>query len=358
MYLSLPLSRVVFSTAFDPRSHSYILINGKTGSHFAAMDPDEEMRTNFDLAVAALLRRKREDNKAFLSADEYECRLREVKRVRLMLRTAGEKKTVKDYRMVRKYTVTVDADGRELLVKPATGTPYVTNEQLFDVLHKAHLDIGHGGRNRMVAVLKTRYSNVTKEAVMTYLKLCARCVRSNPSTAASFKPASKACPTSAAVTAVGRDRVSRARIELIDMQERAYDEYRFVVRHRDHATMFVHLIALRSIRPEEVALGLLDVYAAFGVPAVLESLCGREYVCSVIEHIRSVWDWARIEYAEPELRGRGKSGDREHVIKMLDVWEEANSCDNWPMALRHVQLQKNCEVHPGKRFVQTRVYYK
>jgi len=59
---------------------------------------------------------------------------------------------------------------------------YVTVNELFEVIPSAHLAVGHGGRNRMMAVLKTKYCNVTTEAVMAYLGLCSNCQvkRSNP----------------------------------------------------------------------------------------------------------------------------------------------------------------------------------
>jgi hypothetical protein len=43
---------------------------------------------------------------------------------------------------------------------------------LFEVIHIAHLAVGQGGRNWMMAVLKTKYCNVTTEQVMAHLGLC------------------------------------------------------------------------------------------------------------------------------------------------------------------------------------------
>ncbi|VVC40965.1 Ribonuclease H-like domain,Integrase, catalytic core [Cinara cedri] len=319
-----------------------------------AADP-AEMRTKFDETVAAILSQKRDDNKAFLSADEYRCRLQQLKRSKIALRTAGQKKSTSDYRLVRRYDV-LTVDGRERLVRPRGAADdrqrplfYVTNDELFDVLHKAHCDIGHGGRNRMIAELKTNYCNVTKESVMTYLKLCARC-------------RGRRKPAAAAAAAVSDDAQrkrpppppprppfcgSRARIELIDMQARVYDGFRFVMDHRDRATNFVHLVPLKSVRPEEIACSLLDIYATFGMPAALESHCGREYVDLVIEHIRSTCDRPGIVYAEPEYDRSRAEDAHGRIRKMLDAWTLRRNCDNWPLALKFLQLQKNCLVHPA-----------
>lgn len=283
----------------------------------------------------------------------------------MVLRTPGEKKCMKDYRMVRKYDIRM-VDGRERLVRPAktgagpTAEPlfYVTNDELFDVLHRAHGDIGHGGRNRMVERLRAGYCNVTKEAVMTYLKLCAVCARKTRRSAASATDGGGARADDAWPRTPDEFVGSRALIELIDMQAHEVDGYRFVVNHRDDATKFTHLVPVRSIRPEAVAVGLLDVYAAFGVPAVLESRCGREYVESVIEHVRSAWPadcCLRIEYAE--CRGPSSSwpgcGATPPVGDALEDWMARNDCHDWPVALKFLQLQVNCCFDPGKTFAES-----
>ncbi|CAI6370936.1 unnamed protein product [Macrosiphum euphorbiae] len=62
--------------------------------------------------------------------------------------------------MVRKYEILM-VNGKERLIKPVpennnTMLYYVSNEELFDILHTTHSSIGHGGRNRMVAEIKNK----------------------------------------------------------------------------------------------------------------------------------------------------------------------------------------------------------
>ena len=45
---------------------------------------------------------------------------------------------------------------------------YVQKEDLFDVVHDAHLAIGHGGGNRMIKEIQTKYKNITAESIMLY----------------------------------------------------------------------------------------------------------------------------------------------------------------------------------------------
>ncbi|XP_015375296.1 PREDICTED: uncharacterized protein LOC107169874 [Diuraphis noxia] len=62
--------------------------------------------------------------------------------------------------MVRKYEILM-VNGKERLIKLVSESNnimlyYVSNEELFDILHTTHSSIGHGGRNRMVAEIKIK----------------------------------------------------------------------------------------------------------------------------------------------------------------------------------------------------------
>jgi len=74
---------------------------------------------------------------------------------------------------MHKYDVMIGE--KDKLIKPIelTLTFYiVTIDELFEVFTQY---IWHGSRNRMMAELKTKYCNITKEAVMTYLGLYSNC---------------------------------------------------------------------------------------------------------------------------------------------------------------------------------------
>ena len=49
---------------------------------------------------------------------------------------------------------------------------YVQIKDIFNVIHEAHVSIGHGVRNRMVKETGTKYKNITAECIMIYLNLC------------------------------------------------------------------------------------------------------------------------------------------------------------------------------------------
>jgi hypothetical protein len=48
---------------------------------------------------------------------------------------------------------------------------YVIFDELFNVIHEAHIAVGHGGRIRMIKELNRKYKNVTVESIVTYLRL-------------------------------------------------------------------------------------------------------------------------------------------------------------------------------------------
>ena len=94
------------------------------------------MKKKFYDIISSIITQKRDDNKAFLSSSEYDCRLEQLKSSKLALNTIGMKKTIKDYRMVRKFDI-LTANGKDKLIKPVindTVLYYVTNDDLFDIL--------------------------------------------------------------------------------------------------------------------------------------------------------------------------------------------------------------------------------
>jgi hypothetical protein len=47
-------------------------------------------------------------------------------------------------------------------------------EDTFDVIKRAHIATGHGGRNRMVKELGKKYANVTRDSIHQMSLRCAR----------------------------------------------------------------------------------------------------------------------------------------------------------------------------------------
>ncbi|XP_060882125.1 KRAB-A domain-containing protein 2-like [Metopolophium dirhodum] len=181
---------------------------------------------------------------------------------------------------------------------------YVTVDELFEVIHTAHLTVGHGGRNRTMAVLKTKYCNVTTEAVMGYLGLCSNCQvkQSNPKRGLVTKPILHSAFN------------SRAQIDLIDMQSQNYNNYRYIMNYQDHLKKFVILKPLKTKRAEEIALNLIDIYTIFGAPAILHSDNGREFVNYIITNLNEMWGDIKIVHGKP------RHSQTQGSIERGDVW--------------------------------------
>jgi len=104
-------------------------------------------------------------------------------------------------------------------------------------------------RDRMVAELKHKYCNVTKESIMVFLSFCSYCQKKQPN------PKKGLVSKPIVHTAFN----SQAQIDLIDMQSQCYNGYRFILKYQDHLTKFVLLRPLKSKRAEEIAINLLDI---------------------------------------------------------------------------------------------------
>lgn len=121
-----------------------------------------------------ILSTKREDNNSYINRERYRTLIEEVKEAKRLRSKKG-----KHYRRLRRFNVLNIGEEEKLVVPVSPGHTevvyFVQYEDLFDILHAAHIAIGHGGRTRMLKELSRKYKNVTAEAVMTYLKLCELC---------------------------------------------------------------------------------------------------------------------------------------------------------------------------------------
>jgi uncharacterized protein YqgV (UPF0045/DUF77 family) len=69
-----------------------------------------------------------------------------------------------------KLTVPLSAEKTEILY-------CVTFDELFNVIHEAHIAVGHGEITRVIKELNRKYKNVTVESIVTCLRLCEPCLK-------------------------------------------------------------------------------------------------------------------------------------------------------------------------------------
>lgn len=300
------------------------------------------MRLTFNERIKSIVLNKREDNNAFLSTSDYCNVIEQVKKSKKCLKTFGEKKTVKDYRTVRKYDILIQ-NGKECLIKPMDKKNvilyYVTTDELFDILYETHCAIGHGGRNRMVIELKNKYCNITNETIMVFLKLCAHCQKKvvHPKRALVSKPVLQSTFN------------SRAQIDFLDMQGQHYNNYCFIMKYQDYLSKFVVLKPLKSKCAAEIASNLIEIYTIFGAPAILQSNDRKEFINSVINKLHAMWNEIKIVYDMPRYGQSEDSIEQSNidVEEMLAAWMAENNSPDWPSALKFIQFKKNQTVLSG-----------
>lgn len=102
------------------------------------------------------------------------------------IKAAKEKTTSKspqEYQRLRRYDV-IQIGNDERLFTPSKNKKrpnlfYTFMEENFEIIHETHIAIGHGGRNKMMSELKSKYKNITSQIVMIYLNLCEACRQKN-----------------------------------------------------------------------------------------------------------------------------------------------------------------------------------
>jgi hypothetical protein len=79
------------------------------------------------------------------------------------------------YYLLSKYEILQCGDVEKLIIHRKSNDDtiqyYVHIEETFDVITRAYIATGHGGRDRMVKELGKKYANVTRE----YTELLSRC---------------------------------------------------------------------------------------------------------------------------------------------------------------------------------------
>ena len=89
------------------------------------------------------------------------------------------KKKTHEYYLISKFEILQCGDVEKLIKKQLreedTHLYYVSIEDTFDIIERAHILTGHGGRDRMAKELSKQYVNGTREDVELFKPLCVDC---------------------------------------------------------------------------------------------------------------------------------------------------------------------------------------
>ena len=220
-----------------------------------------------------------------------------------MISVDTKKKTHHEYYLISKFEILQYGDVEKLtrkrLTEEDTHLYYVSIEDTFDIIKRAHISTSHGERDRMVKELSKQYVNVTREAVELSKSLCVVCQWKRK------RPTTKGVVVQPILT---KEFSSRNQVDLIDMQSLPSGKFKWIMVYQDHLTKFCILRALSSKRASEVAYQLMDIFLIFGVPHVLQSDNGSEFTDGILDRIG---DCAR-ETKTPPKPGLCRAGKRRH----------------------------------------------
>ena len=248
------------------------------------------------------------------------------------------------YYILKKYDVLTCGDVEKLIKKKKSPEDhpvyYATIEDTYDIISKAHIATGHGGRDRMLKHLNQKYANITTEAVELFKSYCIVCQekRKRPkTTGVVVKPI------------LSREFNSRGQVDLIDMQSAPQGRFKWIMVYQCHLTKFVILRPLSSKRAAEVAFQLLDIFLLFGAPAILQSDNGSEFTAQVITELKELWPQLIMVHGKPRHPQSQGSVERANgdIKDMLVAWMCDNNTQDWSVGLKFVQQQKNCAHHAG-----------
>ena len=187
-------------------------------------------------------------------------------------------------------------------------------------INEAHIETGHGGRDRMLKHLGQKYANITADAVelfKSYCRVCQEKKKRPKTTGVIIRPI------------LSSEFNSRSQVDLVDMQSSPQGQFKWIMVYQCHLTKFVILRPLTSKRAVEVAFQLLDIFLLFGAPAILQSDNGSEFTAQVITELRQMWPQLKLVHGKPRHPQSQGSVERTNadIKDMLVAWmNDNNTC--------------------------------
>lgn len=158
---------------------------------------------------------------------------------------------------------------------------------MYSIVLRAHLNTGHGGKDKMLKEVNKKYANVTRDVLNLFKEMCEECQlkkRKIASKGLVFKPL------------LSKDFNSRGQVDLVDMQSMRDGD---ILHYQDHLTKFAVLRPLTSKLAAEVGFQLLDIFLLFGAPHILQSDNGREFTANIIKELKDMWPDCTLVHGKP-----------------------------------------------------------
>ena len=194
------------------------------------------------------------------------------------------------YTWRQNFDVVRVANSSPILKRRPQGLIAVHQQQVFDVIHKAHTsDCGHKAAESTHAFIKQHYYNISLAMVKTFIELCPTCFIRNHPKVPVLKGAKQPITTEEF-----RDRILA---DLIDYRNNPQHlrpgdptsptcQWLLVV--KDHFTKLVYLRPLQTKSPIDVAYELNHIFCFMGYPMVFHTDNGNEFKGSVLAAIKEM----------------------------------------------------------------------
>lgn len=285
-----------------------------------------------------LSRRDVKINSVALTQEKYGRLIEEVKFGSVEI---GGKKNSRSYWLMKHYNV-LNVDGVERLVVPFSSLNnqvifYAMREELFDILHEIHKQSNHGGRDKMLKLIRKCYKNITQFDVRTYLTLCSFCQKKNKHLRKRGYGNEKE---------KGMKNLYRGLVYLIDFRSNPDGEYNYVLVYVDYNSKFIILKPLKDNSVEDISLCLFDIFMLFGAPAFLNFEEEREICQDVIRRLAILFPDFRI------LDGKPLSDEwpvREDIENEIRTTIKQTGSNQWSSFLGKIQYTKNREKKFNQR---------
>nr|XP_049705316.1 SCAN domain-containing protein 3-like [Helicoverpa armigera] len=246
---------------------------------------------------------------------------------------SGLRRTAMEYYWMNKYEV-ITVEGEDQLIfkrssPEETVIRILPREQYYDFLTEIHRSSEHGGRDKMLHCIKTKYY-IPKRAVELFVSLCPKCHTKRNS--------------------VNKDVLARQNyalkfnirglLDLIDYQICPDGDYQFVLNYQDDATKFLHLRPLKTNETSEVLIELMKIFLTFGAPTILQVDNRHDFAEKLKEEITSVWPECRIVHKNTLAKGNNRE-----VEELLHSWMLQTNSTRWSVGCFIVQFETNDSNH-------------
>ncbi|CAF1351510.1 unnamed protein product [Didymodactylos carnosus] len=267
-----------------------------------------------------LLENHKSKNNIHITPERYIEIINRLKFLNNLPNNSAERKETSDYKLLQKFELLIIGIDERLIKRRPNSQDnilYIVNtSEIFNIIDEAHKRIGHGGRDRTLKEIKSKYFNITEECVEHYMKICEECQRKKP-----------ICLPKVVTNPIRSHHIlSRSQVDLIDYQSRPDGSFRFVMNYQDHFSKFIILRPLTSKRAAEVAIHLVEMFCMYGAPCILQSDNGHEFVNEIVEEVKELWPGLKICHGRPRHPQSQGSVEKanDDVERKLAIWMKQN----------------------------------